>query len=199
MTKRCSGWLLVLWLLAGCSGSDRAPQRNAAASEGSLSSGWFEKLRRFHHHQHPDPDPKECPAPPDPTPVCSWKPYDDGLSGTNVSAVFADPRAPGVIYAASGTTLWRSAASAASFGVQAELELGAIAELGAYGDDPKELLAASSSGVLRSSDAGKSWSRVALEGLSLTTVVAAPSQPLQLYAAADGVGVLRSLSGGTSF
>ncbi len=127
--------------------------------------------------------------------ACGWVSDDVGLSGASIVEVLYDTRAPGVVYAAGGSTLFQSIDGGATWHVQGTVS-GSIAHLALSGTDPSALLGVSTSGVIASADAGKTWSGLSLQGLALSSISVSPSNPLRVYVGAHGAGALRSDDGG---
>jgi len=128
-----------------------------------------------------------------------WAPYSDGLSGASIVDVLFDPRAEGVVYATSANTVYQSTDSGRTWHAQGRFEGGSVGYLALVGSDPKNLMATSSSGVIASRDGGKTWIRIALEGIDVRSISVHPLQPLRAYAGVSGGGIFRSDDGGKTW
>jgi hypothetical protein len=135
---------------------------------------------------------------PPPPGVCGFDPYNDGLVGGQIADVAFDPRTPGVAWAAAGNRLFKSADSGANWSMIYEGTAFGFRQL-SVPVAANVLYAATSSGVARSDDGGVSWTVVGLSGLSVTSFVVHPAQPLRIYAAVRDAGIMRSNDGGVSW
>ncbi len=128
----------------------------------------------------------------------TWAPYDDGLSGANVTRVVHDPRTAGVAYMLAGDKLYRSIDSGLTF-IQLPVANTSLNELAFPPTNPNELLAATGNGLQRSIDDGLTWMPVSLNGFYLFNVMVHPADANQVYVGTQGGGILRSTDGGVSF
>lgn len=192
-------WSLGVATLMACQQpTSSAPPPSAAVTSAALHGApqrcaWLPPPR---HHRPHKPWREPC-APATPPTSCGWKPYDTGLSGANGFVRF-DPRAPNIVYAASGGSVWQSSDGGETWHAQGQLDAGAT-DLDFPAGDATEVLAATQSGLQQSHDAGKTWSQVALRGLAIGPLASAPSQPLQVYAAVNTNLLLASIDGGYSW
>lgn len=152
---------------------------------------------RIHKRRHPHKFWRDRCEPGERAPSCGWTHFDDGLSGANGRVMF-DPRAPGVVYASSGRMVWQSVDGGETWRAQGVVD-GGVTRLGIAGDDPNDVLASLFSGLAHSNDAGKTWRRLALNGLPVGMIESAPSQPLRVYASVSGAPLLTSQDGGYSW
>jgi len=127
-----------------------------------------------------------------------WQPFDEGMSGGSVAAVYFDPRQTDVAYALLGQRLYRSLDGGDSFGLRAKAERGLV-QLAFPSESPELLLAASDGGLLRSEDGGQSWTTAAASGVPLSSVLIHPADELRLFLGTRSAGILRSTNGGQSF
>lgn len=176
-------------MIAACEGASeadiagtRAPLRTGAPAV--LHAG----LLRHHHRAH------TCPAHPGvDTETCGWTSYDDGLSGTSADFVFFDERARGVAYALSAGFIWRSSDGGESFSPLADV--GArVTTLRGHGPDPSELVAATIDGLVTSADAGATWQKLALGGLTVTQLDSSVVQPQRQVMVVDYDGPMLTSS-----
>jgi hypothetical protein len=128
-----------------------------------------------------------------------WSRYGDGLNGATIVDVQFDPRAPGVVYATSANTVYKSTDSGGTWRLQGRCDLGSIRYLAFVGSDPNDLAATSSAGVIASSDGGTTWTLLALDGLPVSSLTVHPAQSLRAYLGVRGVGVMRSDDGGKTW
>jgi photosystem II stability/assembly factor-like uncharacterized protein len=188
---------IVAVFLTACTRSESGEV--SAAVSGSEQAFSIEQLlhghllHRLHHGSHPTPPPPPAPA------SCGFQPFDLGLNGASSADLLFDPRQPGVVYAAAGSTVWQSLDSGNSWHEQGSLEFAGVTRLEIDPSSAGALFAATYSGVAHSADAGKTWSQISMNGLALDMVVVAPSQPLQVYAAIDIGGLFSSSDGGASW
>jgi hypothetical protein len=152
----------------------------------------------------------------------SWAPLTDDQCVLNIGAMAVDPRAPNVVYAATGELntesigcgVLRSVDGGASWQLFGAAQLGPqagrYASAGALYIDPATagttssttLLLATTTGVYRSTNSGQSWTQ-ALGGYE-ASVVASPRDPNVLYTAssnidANTVGLFRSTDKGATW
>jgi photosystem II stability/assembly factor-like uncharacterized protein len=168
---------------AACSGSDCDAGVDSAAPTDSTTPS------------DADVDSTKPDAVSDAPPSCVWQPEMDGLRGGLVDELSSDPRTPALIWASSGSRVYRSKDSGASWALAGEAP-GGVAQF-AYPAAKNTLLAATSRGIVRSEDDGKTWSKLALDGLDVVTLVAHPKVTERLYATARGTAtVFRSSDGG---
>lgn len=158
----------------------------------------------------PPPPPSECdasvPPPPPPGPdagtpppaPCGFTPYNDGLVGGQIADVAYDSRTPGVAWAAAGPRLFKSTDSGATWSMVWEGTFG-FRKLSLPAGDANVLMAATSSGVAKSVDGGATWSVISLDGLSISSLLVHPAQPLRVYAGVRGAGIIRSNDGGLTW
>jgi photosystem II stability/assembly factor-like uncharacterized protein len=149
-------------------------------------------------HGHGHGKPHRCDDDTAPPPSCGWLPYADGLAGANIGALEFEPQS-GAAYVAAGGILWRSSDRGQSWTAPSAGGTSGIRGLAIDPLAPDRLLAATNTGLQRSTDSGASWQNAALSGLVLNEVALAPSRPLRVYAAGQGTGVFRSDDGGRSF
>jgi photosystem II stability/assembly factor-like uncharacterized protein len=190
--------LLVVSVVAvmACDQPQSAPPPSATGTSEALRllpRHWPWPLRHHHHHPHKPWREPQCAPTTQPT-SCGWQAYDRGLSGA-AGYVRFDPRAPGVVYAASGGKMWQSADGGETWHQQGLLDSG-VTDLDFPGSDAADLLAATHTGLQQSHDAGATWSPLALHGLGVGPIASAPSQPLQVYAAVNSNVLLTSIDGG---
>lgn len=197
--------LIVLAGAIGCSDEEtdaNTPQSGENAEPGASDLGF--RWRGHSHHPKPDAelprvdastDCQDAAVPQEPTKSCGWKRYDQGVSGAVVDHVAFDPRDPALVYATVAGTLYQSTDYGAQWHVQSELSEGVFGRIDFHGPNKEALLASTSNGVGRSTDLGKTWSFISLQGVG-TLATSAPSQPLRVYAAIAGGGVMRSDDGG---
>ncbi len=149
----------------------------------------------------------------------SWEPLTDGECSLAMGAIAIDPVVPDIVYAGTGEQHF-SGVSYYGCGVLRSLDggdswerLGADAFSHYWGGamisrilvDPATagsrtstvVLAASTNGLLRSTDSGRSWTEV-LSGTA-TDLVARPGDPARLHAAVHRKGVFQSGDGGASW
>ena len=149
----------------------------------------------------------------------SWRPLTDGECSLAMGSIAIDPVNPDIVYAGTGEQHF-SGDSYYGCGVLRSVNGGASwAHLGSdvfVGDrggakisrvhiDPVTagstgstvVLVASTFGLFRSENSGRTWRRV-LEA-TVTDLVMRPGDPSRLYAAVRGVGVYRSIDGGVSW
>jgi hypothetical protein len=132
-------------------------------------------------------------------PTCGWRPFADGLDGASIVSVLFDTRAPGVAYAASATSAYRSSDSGRTWTRRGDILSGAFVQLALSGPTAGALLAATSDGLVRSADGGTSWQTVSLGGINVQSLTVSPSQPLRVYAGTFGAGAFRSDDGALSW
>lgn len=130
----------------------------------------------------------------------TWTCIGTGLPGGGGSLVEADPRRPGILYAApgQGEGLWRSEDDGASWSLLTrELDPVSIA---VSPSDPS-FLYAGTSGVARSQDGGQTWSSdtVGLPADWVFSLAVDPTDPRRVYAAVYRHGVFRSTDGGATW
>lgn len=128
----------------------------------------------------------------------TWFPFNEGLTGGNMGAVAFDPRTPGVVYAVTGSRVYRSSDAGLSFEFVGEASAG-ITGLGFPSTDPSRVIASSISGVLASDDEGETWTQLSLNGVALTTILVHPADPAHVYVGTNGGGILRSTNGAMAF
>ena len=149
----------------------------------------------------------------------SWEPLTDGECSLAMGAIAIDPVAPEIVYAGtgeqhfSGVSYYGCGVLRSVDGGESWQRLGADAFSHYWGGamisrilvDPVTagsrtstvVLAASTNGLLRSTDSGRSWTEV-LSGTA-TDLVATPEDPARLHAAVHEKGVFRSVDGGVSW
>jgi photosystem II stability/assembly factor-like uncharacterized protein len=118
--------------------------------------------------------------------------------GGQIDDVAFDPRAAGVAWAAAGQRLFKSVDHGATWSLIYEDASFSFRKLAIVGD-ADVLVAATSNGIARSEDGGASWTLRGLGGLSVSSLLVHPAQPLRMYAGIRGVGVVRSNDGGLSW
>ncbi|MEZ4441062.1 MAG: MopE-related protein [Polyangiaceae bacterium] len=129
----------------------------------------------------------------------SWSSFDEGMSGGNMNDVAYDPRHPGVVYAISGTRVYRSTDDGKTFAFQGEAPHG-MQKLAFPPNDDMSILATSGGGLLRSLDDGETWSVISLGGLAVKAIMIHPANPSRIFVGSlVGGGIFRSTNGGSSF
>lgn len=128
----------------------------------------------------------------------TWEPYDDGLSGGNMTEVAFDPRNPGVAYALVGNQTYLSQDGGQSFTKTGEAPQ-VLRMLAFPPADDATILAVSDAGLWRSEDEGDTWSLVALGGLPLRSIHIHPADPARILIGTTGAGIYVSTNGGVSF
>lgn len=131
-------------------------------------------------------------------PSCAWELASDGLSGGAMSVVERDPRHAGVVFATSGTRVFRSADDGASWETWTDLDVAPTA-LAFPADDPGAVLLGCGDGVRRSVDGGRTFDPFALDGLPITALTVHPTESDLLLASISALGVLRSTDGGMTW
>lgn len=148
-------------------------------------------------------------APPDTTEVdeadahepdpCPWVDWSEGLVGGNVGYATFDPRVADQAWAGVGGQLVRSQDDGRGFDPWYAGDGVNVRELAFPDDDLKSLLAATTRGVIVSRDGGRTFAPHALGGLDVHALLLHPALPRRVFAAVDGVGVMRSDDGGETF
>jgi photosystem II stability/assembly factor-like uncharacterized protein len=152
------------------------------------------------------PNPIACPGPVS----CTAKISRNGgatfacLNGPEaVSAYLVDPLRPAVVYAAAGDVIWKSIDHGAHFASVASGLGMTVVSLAASPAAHETLYAGGSAGVLKSTDAGKTWAPAgALPATAFNAVSALlvdPANPALVYAGVSGGGVFHSRDGGASW
>jgi photosystem II stability/assembly factor-like uncharacterized protein len=135
----------------------------------------------------------------------NWRPVNVPFASTSVFALQWDPLLPSRVYAGLFQEgAWRSDDAGQNWQkVSAGLLDGSVQALGidpAPGAASMRLLAATPSGLYRSTDGAGSWSPVAsLAGLSTRTIAHDPTRPGTVYVGTIGAGLFRSVDGGAQF
>jgi hypothetical protein len=187
---------------SGGGGGDAAADVSSEAGDGGAGDGSLDGARDATGDATVDAtaDASDASDAGDGAPSCGWTAYQDGLSGANVSDLRFDPRTNSpVAYASAGSTLFRSSDRGVTWTQAGSFTPASIGRLATPGTDPSILLAASGAGVLRSADSGKTWSVQSFNGIGVSVLGVAATQPLRVYAAVDGAGVFRSDDGASTF
>lgn len=149
----------------------------------------------------------------------SWRPLTDGECSLAMGSIAIDPVNPDIVYAGTGEqhfsgdsyygcgvlrsvnggASWERAGSAPFIGDRggARISRVHIDPVTAGSTGSTVVLVASTFGLFRSENSGRTWSRV-LEGMA-TDLVMRPGDPSRLYAGVYGRGVYRSVDGGASW
>lgn len=137
----------------------------------------------------------------------TWRPSNRGLEGeAAASAVAVDRTRPSRVYLGNGRGFFRSLNGGAFWRKSPGFPATAVHDLAVPPRPAGVVLAATNVGVLRSTDAGQTWSPgrglPRIEGQSLpvaAAVVVAPSDPRTVYASFPRHGVYRSTDGGVTW
>jgi photosystem II stability/assembly factor-like uncharacterized protein len=122
----------------------------------------------------------------------TWSRSGAGLRALGVKQVVADPGTPGVLYALSGTALWKTGDAGRSW---RKLEVPSITLLQVVLDPrtPSTLYLAAAGSTYKSVDGGETWRRI--EGVSLRVLAIDPADPDTLYGA-DFTTIFKSTDAG---
>ncbi|MCA9581121.1 MAG: hypothetical protein KC416_04960, partial [Myxococcales bacterium] len=113
--------------------------------------------------------------------TCGWAPFNGGIVGGVVNAIGFDLRTKGRVFATAGSRTYLSDDGGDSWRTQSRDVL--VRELDLPTDDPESLIGGSPDGIVASSDRGQTWTTLSLNGLNVTAVASAPSDPRTVYAA----------------
>lgn len=138
-------------------------------------------------------------------PARTWVPLSDRHASLVGFAVAIAPSDSSIVYLAEGNTLLRSGDGGATWSSAAAAPLWSGADPGSHAArriviDPGNadlVLVASNSGLWQTADAGANWTQL-LAG-DVTDVALDPADRAIIYAALRGVGVVKSVTGGTGW
>lgn len=128
----------------------------------------------------------------------TWAPFNNGLSGANVTEVAHDPRTADTAYMLAGDRLYQSLDGGATFTLVSS-EGSSFNQLAFPPGAADVLLAATSGGLQRSEDGGRTWSLLSLGGTFLQRILVHPADANIVFVGTEGGGILRSTSGGAGF
>ena len=138
----------------------------------------------------------------------SWIPVDTGVAPApflGCTAVTLDPVSPSSIYAALQTTglrghVRKSLDGGASWTpAESGLTGSLVSAVAAHPTDPNVAYASALSRLYRTSDRGRTWSRIGTLPSGPTAILIDPSNPLTIYAASFGQGIFKSSDGGVNW
>ncbi len=135
----------------------------------------------------------------------TWEPLTDDLPDLAVGAVAVAPSAPDTIYLGTGEPtgmpgigLLTSSDGGATWRLPAAVIANSFYRLSVHPEDPRDVVAATDSGGLRSTDGGATWTPF-LQGTAVTDLVRSAADPAVLYAATGASQVWMSQDSGATW